>query len=188
VSKSYGRLSTSQKALPKSRKVVSKSYGRLSTSQKALPKSRTLGCNLRPTLSVSLEALPNSRTVACNLAAALSVSLETLLKFAQLSSHSAKGASMLRQGVFNFRAVDFTLGARLPKPPPVVSRPRGAVCPGSKRFCPGPYGLPTKLVTLWASSVALKRAPVTVMAVFEARLSVAEVTHGVMLHGTTPEM
>jgi len=51
-----------------------------------------------------------------------------------------------------------------------------------------PYGLPTKLVTLWASSVALKRALLTVMAVLEARLSAADVTHGVMLQGTTPEM
>jgi hypothetical protein len=48
--------------------------------------------------------------------------------------------------------------------------------------------LPTKLVTLWASSVALKRALLTVMGLLEARLSVPEVTHGVMLHGTTPEM
>jgi hypothetical protein len=43
------------------------------------------------------------------------------------------------------------------------------------------YGLPTKLVTLWASSVALKRGLLTVMALLEARLSVAEVTRGVML-------
>ena len=49
------------------------------------------------------------------------------------------------------------------------------------------HGLPTKVVTLWASSVALKRALLTVMAVLEARLSVADVTHGVMLQGTTPE-
>ena len=48
-------------------------------------------------------------------------------------------------------------------------------------------GLPTKVVTLWASSVALKRALLTVMALLEARLSVADVTHGVMLQGTTPE-
>ena len=49
-------------------------------------------------------------------------------------------------------------------------------------------GLPTKVVTLWASSEALKRALLTVMGLLEARLSVAEVTHGVMLQGTTPEM
>ena len=49
------------------------------------------------------------------------------------------------------------------------------------------YGLPTKVVTLWASSVALKRALLTVMGGLEARLSVADVTHGVMLQGTTPE-
>jgi len=49
------------------------------------------------------------------------------------------------------------------------------------------YGVPTKVVTLWGSSVALKRALLTVMAVLDARLSPAEVTHGVMLHGTAPE-
>jgi hypothetical protein len=49
------------------------------------------------------------------------------------------------------------------------------------------HGLPTKVVTLWASSEALKRALLTVMGLLEARLSVAEVTHGVMLQGTTPE-
>jgi hypothetical protein len=50
-----------------------------------------------------------------------------------------------------------------------------------------PYGLPTKVVTLWAPSDALKRALLTVMALWEARLSAADVTHGVMLQGTTPE-
>jgi hypothetical protein len=50
------------------------------------------------------------------------------------------------------------------------------------------YGLPTKLVTLLASSVALKRALLTVIGLLETMLSVAEVTHGVMLQGTTPEM
>jgi len=49
------------------------------------------------------------------------------------------------------------------------------------------HGLPTKLVTLWASRVALKRALVTVMALFEARLSLADVTQGVMLQGAPPE-
>lgn len=52
---------------------------------------------------------------------------------------------------------------------------------------PEGHGLPTKVVTLWASSVALKRALLTAMGLLAARLSVAEVTHGVMLHGTTPE-
>src|SRR5450432_2679851 len=59
---------------------------------------------------------------------------------------------------------------------------------GELRICRSRvHGLPTKVVTLWASSVALKRALLTVMGLFEARLSVAEVTHGVMLQGTTPE-
>lgn len=49
------------------------------------------------------------------------------------------------------------------------------------------YGLPTKVVTLWASSEALKRALLTVMGLLEARLSAADVTQGVMLQGTTPE-
>ena len=48
-------------------------------------------------------------------------------------------------------------------------------------------GLPTKVVTLWGSSVALKRALLTAMAPLEARLSEADVTYGVMLHGTTLE-
>jgi len=81
------------------------------------------------------------------------------------------------------RILGSNLRARLPKPPPVVSGPRG----GLFKVQTGLYGLPTKLVTLWASRVALKRAPLTVIAVLDARLSVADVTHGVMLQGTTPE-
>jgi hypothetical protein len=49
------------------------------------------------------------------------------------------------------------------------------------------YSLPTKLVTLWASSMALKRALATVIVVLDARLSAADVTQGVMVQGTTPE-
>jgi hypothetical protein len=49
-------------------------------------------------------------------------------------------------------------------------------------------GLPTNVVTLFASSDALNRALLTEIALFEARLSVADVTHGVMLHGPAPEM
>ena len=50
-----------------------------------------------------------------------------------------------------------------------------------------PYGFPTKVVTLCGSSVALKRALLTVMTPFAARLSLADVTHGVTLQGTAPE-
>src|SRR5690349_3834598 len=50
------------------------------------------------------------------------------------------------------------------------------------------YGLPTKLVTLWAPSEALKRPLLTVMTLLAAMLSVADVTQGVMPQGTTPEM
>jgi len=52
----------------------------------------------------------------------------------------------------------------------------------------GIHGLPTTVVTLWASIVALKRALLTVIGLLEAMLSVAEVTRGVMLQGATPEM
>jgi hypothetical protein len=44
------------------------------------------------------------------------------------------------------------------------------------------------VVTLLASRVALKRALLTAMALLEARLSVADVTQGVMLHGAPSEM
>ena len=50
------------------------------------------------------------------------------------------------------------------------------------------YGFPTRVVTLFAGNVAVKRALLTVMELCETMLCVASVTHGVMLQGTTPEM
>ncbi|HEY4188576.1 MAG TPA: hypothetical protein VGP07_26130 [Polyangia bacterium] len=44
------------------------------------------------------------------------------------------------------------------------------------------HGLPTKVVTVLPASVAEKRAALTGSAVLDARLSVAEVTQGVIAH------
>ncbi len=52
----------------------------------------------------------------------------------------------------------------------------------------GFYGLPTKVVTLWAPSENVKREPLTVTLDCEARLALAEVTHGVIEQGAAPEM
>jgi hypothetical protein len=46
--------------------------------------------------------------------------------------------------------------------------------------------LPTNVVTVVAASVAVKEPPVTVTAALEARLSVADVTHGVSEAGAVP--
>jgi hypothetical protein len=69
---------------------------------------------------------------------------------------------------------------------PTPWRGPGPPC-GGKRT-PNAYGLPTSVVTLLAAREAVKRALLTVMAVPETRLPASEVTHGVILHGTTPEM
>ena len=49
------------------------------------------------------------------------------------------------------------------------------------------YGLPTNVLTLWAGREALKRALLTVIGLFSARLSLAEVTQGVTVQGAAPE-
>ena len=51
----------------------------------------------------------------------------------------------------------------------------------------GRHGLPTNVVTLWAGREALKRAPLTVIGLLAARLSLAEVTQGVTVQGAAPD-
>src|SRR5439155_20398677 len=79
-----------------------------------------------------------------------------------------------------------------PAPRPRPRRPRrqtrrSRVSARSRRSRTSHYGVPTNVVTLWGSSVALKRALLTLLALLEAMLSAADVTHGVMLQGTAPE-
>src|SRR5207237_336855 len=56
-----------------------------------------------------------------------------------------------------------------------------------RALCARPAGyLPTNVVTVAAASVAVKLPPLTATAVLDARLSVAEVTHGVSDAGAVP--
>ena len=48
------------------------------------------------------------------------------------------------------------------------------------------HGLPTNVVTVLLASVAVKLPPLTATAVLAARLSVADVTHGVIEAGAVP--
>ncbi len=48
--------------------------------------------------------------------------------------------------------------------------------------------MPTNVVTLCAPREKVNREPLTETALFEAKLSLDDVTHGVMLHGAAPWM
>jgi hypothetical protein len=78
--------------------------------------------------------------------------------------------------------------AALPAPQP-VSNQCVAVAQRARvrRRDGGSYGLPTNVVTLWAAREALKRALATVIGLFSARLSLAEVTQGVTVQGAAPD-